>query len=147
VRRDIIASFRERIIEWAVGDFYQVTAANIEEETPYRTMQMLQLGHMTGLYWEDELRPAMAGLMGIALKHQSAPPGYLPPNNKNSLARKDIDTDGTPAATAPASATPAPATPGQTKTAPSANQGKSAGTGGTSSTGRNDTRTDVLAPK
>ena len=132
VRRDKIASWQERILEWATGTYHQVTAASIEEVEPYRKMQMLQLAHMTGLFHPDETRPEMAYQAGITLKHASEPEGYMPPNNEDSLPRKDVDID-------------AYKVQKPTKTAPSPTQGKGDGTGGQGSTAANDQRTDKIS--
>ncbi len=138
VRRERVASWMERVIQWSIGTHYQVTPASIEEETPYRAMQMVQLANMTGLFHEDEVRSRMAYLAGLTLRHPTPPEGYLVPNNANSLPRKDIDTDSS------GSASTDKATKKPTKTAPSAGQGKNDGTGGTDSTTKNDIRTDGI---
>lgn len=129
VRRDQIAAWRERVLQWATGTYYHVTPASIEEVEPYRAMQMTQLAHLTGLFHDDEIRPRMAYLAGVTLKHPDKPEGYLVPNNKDSLPRKDIDTDSS----------------GPTKTSPSPDQGKDNGTGGAPSGDKNDLRDDNIS--
>ena len=108
-----------------------MTPASIEEVDLYRKGQMLVMALNTGLFHQDEIRPALARINGIALKHESAPAGYMDPNNIDSLPRKDVDQDGSGSSTGPQAA--------------SGNQGVSDGTGGQSSTQRNDTRTDTIA--
>lgn len=45
----------------------------------------------SGMYDVDEIRPRLAELAHIELKHENAPEGILLPNNVNSWARADID--------------------------------------------------------
>lgn len=96
VRRDRIAAWLERVLEWATGGYHQVTPASIEEETPHRRIQMLNMAHLSGLFHADEIRPEIAYLAGITLKHDSAPEGYMLPNNEESWARNDVDPKDNP---------------------------------------------------
>lgn len=128
-RRAQIAAWMERLIFWGTGEWVQVTPASIEEVEPYRKMQILKLAEMSGLFHEDEIRPEMAFLANITLKHDSHPEGYLMPNNEKSLSRSDVDADAT----------------GGTTTASSPDQGKSNGSGGGGSTTANDQRTDKVS--
>lgn len=130
VRRDKIAGWLERVLEWATTGYHRVTPASIEEETPYRRMQMLALANTSGLFHEDEIRPEIAYLASITLKHDSAPEGYLIPNNKESWERGDIDPKDGPA--------------GSTTSTASPTQGKGDGTGGVGNTSGNDVRDDTL---
>lgn len=128
-RRNQIAGWMERVFKWAVDEDIKIAPASIEEVEPYRRSQIVTLAHNSGLFHEDEIRPEMAALAGITLRHTSAPDGYLIPNNEDSLPRKDIDADSS-----------AP-----TATAASPTQGRSSGDGGTGSTDSNDQRTDTIS--
>ena len=133
IRRNTIAAWIERVLEWGTGSYHRVTPVSIEELEPYRRMQMVVMALNSGLYYPDEIRPLMAYLAGITVKHEKEPEGWLPPNNEDSLPRKDIDTDGS----SQSSTAPQAGTPGQ---------GQSDGTGGQGSTAssaanRTDTQT------
>lgn len=130
-RRDVIAGWMERVLEWATGMFHQVTPASIEDIDPYRRAQVVTLAWNTGLFHEDEIRPELAYVANLTLKHDKAPEGVLKPNNKESWARNDIDPKDDPSK--------------PKKTAPSPSQGKSDGTGGTGNTSGNDIRTDKVS--
>lgn len=129
VRRDRIAAWLERVLEWATGMYHTVTPAAIDEIEPYRKMQVAMLAWNSGLFHPDEVRPELGYIANITLKHDAAPEGVLVPNNEASLRRKDIDadTDQKP-----------------NDTTPAADQGKSDGTGGTGNDSGNDQRTDQL---
>lgn len=129
MRRDAIAAWYERVLEWATGMYHQVTPASIDDIEPYRKAQVIKLLESTGLFHPDEIRPEFAQVGGITLKHEKEPEGYLLPNNEKSLKRKDIDTDSSE----------------PTKTASNPNQGKSDGTGGQGSTAANDQRSDTIS--
>ena len=140
VRRDRVAAWIERVLEWGTGTYHKVTPASIEETDPYRRMQMVSLAVLSGLFHPDEVRPEMAALAGITLKHQDAPEGYIQPQNSKSIT-------ATPAQPVPpvAADTTAPAdNTAPTKTAPAPDQGQSNGTGGGGSTAANDQRTDLI---
>lgn len=126
MRRDLIASWMERVLEWGTGSYVQVTPASTEEIEPSREAEILALMHNSGLYHADEIRPRMAHVGRVTLKHDGPPKGYLKPNNEESLPRKDIDPEGTP----------------NDKTS-SATQGKSTGAGGKTSTDKNDRQKDA----
>jgi len=51
----------------------------------------------SGLYHEDEIRGPLAELAHITLLHENPPEGFMYPNNKDSLPRKDVDADGSAA--------------------------------------------------
>lgn len=125
-RQDAWSVFLKRVIRWATKTDVEVTFPPLDDDT-YRKAQTVQLAHMSGLFHAEETRPAMAAAAGMVLTRSDVPKGYLLPNNEESLARRDIDTDG-PKATA--------ASPGQ---------GVSSGTGGAGSTAANDIRTDLTA--
>ena len=48
----------------------------------------------SGLFHDDEIRPQLAELAHISMLHENPPEGFMYPNNKESLPRKDIDADG-----------------------------------------------------
>lgn len=131
MRRDIIASWMERVLAWATGGYFSVVPASIEEVEPYRQAQILNLMWLSGLAHADEIRPRFAELAKVVMVHPEAPNGVLVPNNEKSLPRKDIDTDSA-------------GSNGPTKTSPAPGQGKSDGTGGQGSTASNDLRTDKV---
>lgn len=61
--------------------------------TDKEEMEILAMALGTGLFHGDELRPMIAKLAEITLLHEDAPEGFMLPNNSDSLARKDVDTD------------------------------------------------------
>lgn len=126
-RRDRIAGWMERVLQWATGVYHRVTPASIDEIDMHRQMQMVVQGHLSGLFHEDEVRPRMAYLAGITLKHSAPPEGYLLPNNRDSWERSDIDPKENP------------------KGAGGIGQGQSNGTGGGDSSMSNDQRTDTIS--
>lgn len=130
LRRDIIAAWMERVLEWATGTYVPVTPAPIiEADERYRRGQTVIMGWNTGLFHADEVRSEVAYVAGVTLKHAKAPDGVLLPNNKESLARKDIDTDSGDGGVPPTAASP--------------DQGQDNGAGGSLSTDKNDIRTDL----
>ena len=128
MRREHIAAWMERILEWATGSYTQVTPASIEEIDLYRDIQVLGIAWNTGLFHGDEIRPEMATRANITLKHTTPPEGVLLPNNKESWERGDIDPKEDPAN---AAAPP--------------DQGQSNGGGGTDSGLANDNRDDQIS--
>lgn len=128
-RRAQIAAWMERLIFWGTGEWVQVTPASIEEIEPYRRQQIIKLAEMSGLFHPDEIRPELGFVAGITLKHDSAPEGYMIPNNADSLARSDVDADGK----------------GGETTAAAPGQGQSTGDGGAGSTAANDNRDDTVS--
>lgn len=48
----------------------------------------------TGLFHEEEIRQPLAELANITLTKATPPEGFMYPNNRDSLPRKDIDADG-----------------------------------------------------
>ena len=132
-RRSQIAGWLERVIQWGTGTRIKVTPASIEDVEPYRRAQILLIGWNSGLLHDDEVRPELLHIAGLTPKHDSAPEGVLVPNNAESLARKDIDADG------------AAGTGADNPQAPSADQGKSDGSGGVGGSSGKDVRTDTIA--
>lgn len=126
-RRDRIAGWMERVLQWATGMYHRVTPASIDETDLHRQMQMAVQGHLSGLFHEDEVRPRMAYLAGFTLKHPAPPEGYLLPNNRDSWERSDIDPKDPP------------------KGVGGLGQGQSNGTGGGDSSMSNDQRTDTIS--
>lgn len=126
-RRSQVAAFLERIVKWGTGEYVQITPASIEEVEPYRRAQILTLAWNSGLVHAEEVRPEFLYLANITPKKDTAPDGVLIPNHEDSLARSDIDTDGT----------------GVPPTAASPGQGQGTGDGGAGSTAANDQRSDT----
>lgn len=131
-RQNLWASYLERVVKWGTDEDVEVTFPRAEDADLYRQMQVVNLGHISGLFHEDEIRPKMAEIADLELTHASAPEGYLLPNNANSLARKDIDLEGSGSSTT------------QSPGSGSGDQGQSNGTGGADSSISNDERTDTL---
>lgn len=128
-RREQWAAWYERIIKWGTGKDVKVTPEPLDETDQYRKSQIAALAWNTGLVHADEVRPSLLKIAGLTSKHSKAPEGVLMPNNKDSWERADIDPkDG----------------PGVPTTAASPDQGQSNGSGGMSSTDKNDMRTDKI---
>lgn len=125
-RRQYWAGWIKRVLKWATGDEITVIPASIMEEDEYRTVQKHVIAWNTGLYHEDEIRPIIARSTGIQLLHDDAPEGVMLPNNEESLARPDVDADGTPEET------------------PSPDQGQKNDTGGQSDAAKKDRRSDTI---
>jgi hypothetical protein len=131
-------AMRMRQDEWKalyfeVFRFFDLDVAEIEfpdivEPDAYREMQRLALAWGLGAIYPDEVRPEALKMLKIPSKHVTPPEGILIPNNETSLARKDIDTDGT----------------GAPKQAAAPDQGQSNGSGGNAGVS-NDLRRDVLS--
>lgn len=122
------ASYLERVLKWATAQDVIVTFPTLDEPDPYREMQTVILAWQNGFLHADEARKRIAAIANVELVHDFAPEGILVPNNINSLARRDLDTDAHANATV--------ASPGQ---------GQANGTGGTSGAAAQDLRTDVIS--
>lgn len=128
-RQNLWKAFIERVVKWGTGDELNVSFPSLDDPDPYREAQVVALAWNSGTVHEDEVRPRMLEVANLTSRHQKAPEGVLVPNNENSLARQDIDADGTPATTA------------------SPDQGQSGDISGTAadSTVKNDQRTDGIS--
>jgi hypothetical protein len=77
-------------------------------DSRFREQQTLTTALDTGLFWADEIREAMAELVGIELSHDKEPDGYMLSNNSLSaetlslqqIAVKAAAPAASPAATA-----------------------------------------------
>lgn len=127
-RREQWAAWYERLLKWGTGKDIKVTPLSLEEPDQYRKGQIAALAWNTGLVHADEARPEVLKVAGLTSKHSKAPEGVLLPNNKDSWERADIDPKDGPATSAS-----------------SPDQGVSNGSGGMSSTDRNDQRTDGIS--
>lgn len=125
-RQNIWLSYLKRVFKWATDEDLNITFPPLDDD-PYRALQGLALIWNTGLVAADEMRGPILDAGGITPIHNSAPEGVLLPNNKDSWERADIDPKDGPATTAA-----------------SPDQGVANGSGGASSTDRNDLRTDNL---
>lgn len=102
-RRDLNTDFLKRCLRLIGINKPTVTWEKMSpaDDKDEMLIQTLALG--TGLYHEDEMRPNIAKLAGITLLHDSAPEGFMLPNNSESLNRADVDADGEASATTNAS--------------------------------------------
>jgi hypothetical protein len=62
--------------------------------TDAEEVELLSQAWGTGLFHEDEIRPRIAEVAQIQLLHDAPPTGVMLPNNEESIARGDVDTDG-----------------------------------------------------
>jgi hypothetical protein len=128
VRREYHIELDKEVLAWMGAPDADVWFDPIEDwSEALRAMQTFIAKWNTGLYSESEMKADIEGFFG-KLNIPAAPDGVLLPNNKDSLERRDIDTDGS--AVAPG----AGAAPGQ---------GQSTGTGDTGT--NNDQRTDNVS--
>lgn len=127
-RQNLWKSFIERVIKWGAGDELNVAFPSLDDPDPYREAQVVALAWNSGTVHADEVRPRFLEVANLTSRNDKVPEGVLLPNNENSLARRDIDSDGAATTTA------------------SPDQGQSGDIAGTAadSTVKNDTRTDGL---
>lgn len=128
-RQNAWKSYIERVIKWGTDKNLNVAFPSLDDPDPYREAQVVALAWNSGTTHADEIRPRFLDVAGVSSKHDSAPEGVLLPNNEKSLARQDIDADGSEPTTSTASP----------------DQGTSSGAGGTDSTLNNDERTDNIS--
>lgn len=88
-------SFYTRVLKFLGWTEPTVSFPTLDEPDYYREIQALLLAWASGELHHDEFRPRLLDLLDVQSKHDNGPEGVLLPNNENSLARKDIDTDGT----------------------------------------------------
>ncbi len=130
LRQNQWKAFFRRVLKWATDQDIQVSFPDLEDQEAYRKGQLIALAWDRGMIHPEEGRLAFLKVADIPVLEDTVPDGILIPNNEKSLARRDIDTDGATPSTAPQAASP--------------DQGRSNGTGGTSSAAANDQRSDVL---
>lgn len=127
-RRMVHVDLEKRVLKWLGADDARVWLDSLDDGTElYRAVQSVLLKWNSGLYTPQEIKKELEALFG----HEAIPTipqGVLLPNNVKSLARKDIDADGS----SPASTVPAP------------NQGQADGVGGGGNSTGNDIRTDQI---
>lgn len=128
--------FLERIIKWGTGEDLKVSFFSLDDQDPYREAQLITMGWNSGVIHTDEMRARMIEVGGFQDINGDAPEGVLVPNNELSLARRDIDTDGTDKGTG--------ATPGSSV---SPDQGVKNGTGGVSDSTAKDLRNESYDEK
>lgn len=95
LRRRSWEDFWSRIFDLlgVVGEV-KVTWHDIREEQLQRVLQSWVLLNSTGLFEGEPIQKGLADAIGMADPGE-IPKGYMLPNNSESLARKDVDTDGT----------------------------------------------------
>lgn len=95
-RQNLWAAFFERVLLWGAKHDVEVTFPSLDDPDPYRDMQRASLGVATGLLYPQEGRAKVLEVGDFEnLEDTLEPPaGYLQPNNEDSLARADIDSDG-----------------------------------------------------
>lgn len=127
-RRAYHVALDKQVLVWMGAPKPEVWFDPILDSTElFREIQGLMFLWNTGLYEAPEMKQMLEGLLGRFAESFEVPDGVLLPNNKDSLPRKDIDTDS--------GASPAGA-PGQGQNSPA---------GGAGSTLANDTRSDTVA--
>lgn len=131
-RQNAWAAFLTRVIKWGTGEDAVVTFPTLDEPDPYREAQTVVLGWQTGAFHPEEVRDRLSTIANVEKGDRAVPTGILIPNNEKSLARNDIDVDSHGGS-------------GDTPThAASPDQGRSNGSGGTSSATANDLRSDKI---
>lgn len=123
-RQRIHTDYYRRIFKWATGQAVEMTFIDVDDPDPYRDMQRALLAWSTGTVYPEEIREEIIRIMSMVTSKTSVPTGVLLPNNEKSLARKDVDADGT------------------SQQAGSPGQGVANGTGGQASS---DLRTDLVS--
>lgn len=129
-RQNAWRAFIERVIKWGAGEELNVSFPSLDDPDPYREAQVVALAWNSGTVHADEVRPRFLEVANLVSHNGKSPEGVLIPNNENSLARRDIDADGSGAA----------------QTTASPDQGQSGDISGTAadSTIKNDERTDNI---
>lgn len=95
-RREINTQFLVRCLALLKIKNPTILWEKMAQDPDHREMQTKIAAGATGMFWEDEMREPIAELAGFTLKHDAPPPGYMLPNNSESLPRKDIDSDASP---------------------------------------------------
>jgi hypothetical protein len=70
-----------------------ITWAKIAPGTDKEEMELTSMAWGTGLFHDDEIRPAIAEIAQITLLHESPPDGFMLPNNSLELASLSADAD------------------------------------------------------
>lgn len=95
-RRELNSQFLIRCLSLLKIKDPTILWEKMAQDPDHREMQTKVAAGLTGLFHEDEMREPIAELAGFTIKHESPPEGYMLPNNANSLARKDVDSDASP---------------------------------------------------
>jgi hypothetical protein len=94
-RQESWVAFFQRLIAALGAPGQKVTFPPFDEPDPYRALQSIVVGWSTGTLHIEEVRARLLDLLEIVTTETKAPDGVLLPNNADSLARRDIDRDGT----------------------------------------------------
>ncbi|ALJ19500.1 hypothetical protein [Microbacterium sp. No. 7] len=97
------AAYFQRVLRWMGVENPAVTFPALDEVDLYRELQAIALGWNTGLLHPGEIRERLLDLLDIITDSEKWPEGVMLPNNEKSLARPDVDADGT---TPPTTAAP-----------------------------------------
>jgi hypothetical protein len=129
-RRALHVEFEKRILNWLGAPDARVWFEILDDGAElYRRIQAIALLWQSGVYEAEDIKAAFEELLGHGEIDASVPDGVLIPNNANSLARRDLDTDANGVAT----------------TTPAADQGVSNNVGGQGGDSGTDIRTDTLS--
>lgn len=93
-RREVNTEFLKECLRMVGIKDPEITWAKMSPGSDLEETQLLSAIWGTGLFEPEEVRPRLARVGQITLRQDDAPDGVLIPNNANSLARKDIDLDG-----------------------------------------------------
>ena len=95
-RRDEHIELNERILHWMGADDAEAYYQPFDDGTEvYRRLQAVTLPWLQGTIAVDVYKTLVADILGVPDLGET-PDGVLLPNNVDSLARKDVDTDGAP---------------------------------------------------
>lgn len=97
-RQQTWAAFMVRLLDALGAPGQKVTFPSLEDPDFFREVQSVVSGWSTGLLHEDEVRGRLLTLLNIETDEKVAPEGVMLPNNRDSLPRADVDTDGQPSA-------------------------------------------------
>ena len=123
-RRDEHVDLDERVLRWMGAEKPKAYFHPYDDGTEmYRRLQTVTLPWLQGVISDEKYKELAALVLGVP-DLGSTPDGLLIPNNRDSLARRDIDKDGAP-----------------TGSAASPTQGRASGDGGGAP---RDTRDDTL---
>lgn len=93
-RREVNTEFLKECLRLVGIDDPAITWAKMAPGSDLEEVQLLSAIWGTGLFEPEEVRPRLAKVGQITLLQDDAPDGVLVPNNAMSLARSDIDADG-----------------------------------------------------
>lgn len=93
-RREHSSAFLRRALKLIGVKDPEITWEKMSPGSDKEEMEILAMVLGTGLFHADEMRPAIAKIAEVNLLHDKEPDGFMLPNNQESLARKDVDADG-----------------------------------------------------